>query len=519
NIAQVELLDSIRSIVVSMLFAILLLGFFQIIFRDSIRTSLLTMIVVLLFFSYGHVYQQVMGTWIMGFHIGRHRYLLLFWFIILLLSAFWLRKPREYLHEIGMTLNITSVVLILIPIIQIGAFEGRSLDLNASGSSFVESETPISILENDGVDHRSAPTDLPDIYYIILDMYTRQDVLENTLKYDNSYFISQLEGLGFFIASCSRSNYDSTVLSLGSSLNLDFFQNLIGDDYSPTTSSYSYGSIVKNSRIRKILESLHYSIISIESGFSPTQWSNAKFYLTYSKSIAKRAFGSLNPYEAMFLQTTPGILLYKNYYKLPSVIRIGLDSAYTQHRERILFELDELEALVEYPSPKFVFVHILAPHNPFVFGPNGEFLKRDTLFTLNQDLESDTWPEFIEGYTAQITYLNSRLLKILNHILLNTKSPPVIIIQGDHGIPKFKNLTGRLAILNAYYMPKQKTAGLYPSISPVNSFRYLLDTYFGTEYGFLEDLSYVAPVEDLPLDFDIVPTDDESCPFFGGLDY
>ncbi|MEJ2571741.1 MAG: hypothetical protein P8Y98_14510, partial [Anaerolineales bacterium] len=138
----------------------------------------------------------------------------------------------------------------------------------------MESETPISILENDGVDHRSAPTDLPDIYYIILDMYTRQDVLENTLKYDNSYFISQLEGLGFFIASCSRSNYDSTVLSLGSSLNLDFFQNLIGDDYSPTTSSYSYGSIVKNSRIRKILESLHYSIISIESGFSPTQWSN-----------------------------------------------------------------------------------------------------------------------------------------------------------------------------------------------------------------------------------------------------
>ena len=47
----------------------------------------------------------------------------------------------------------------------------------------------------------------PDIYYIILDGYVRDDVLKDLFAYDNSGLIEYLRGRGFFVAEQSRSNY------------------------------------------------------------------------------------------------------------------------------------------------------------------------------------------------------------------------------------------------------------------------------------------------------------------------
>ena len=39
---------------------------------------------------------------------------------------------------------------------------------------------------------------------------------------------------------------------------------------------------------------------------------------------------------------------------------------------------------------------------------------------------------------------------------------------------------------------------LYPTISPVNSFRVVLNQYFGTDLEYLPDLSYVEDLENGP---------------------
>jgi hypothetical protein len=44
-----------------------------------------------------------------------------------------------------------------------------------------------------------------------------------------------------------------------------------------------------------------------------------------------------------------------------------------------------------------------------------------------------------------------------------------------------------MAILNAYRLPGDGVEKIYPSITPVNSFRVVFDTYFGTSLGLLED--------------------------------
>jgi hypothetical protein len=90
-----------------------------------------------------------------------------------------------------------------------------------------------------------------------------------------------------------------------------------------------------------------------------------------------------------------------------------------------------------------------------------------------------------------LKYIASRLPQIVSDIISRSKNPPVIIIQGDHGFKAWDNPKDRLSILNAYYLPgTDSNKLLYQSITPVNTFRVVLDTYFGGKFGLLQDRNY-----------------------------
>ena len=133
----------------------------------------------------------------------------------------------------------------------------------------------------------------------------------------------------------------------------------------------------------------------------------------------------------------------------------------------------------------FVFAHFVVPHPPYSFGPNGEWIE------INNKASDE---EIGRAYISQIIYINNQILQVVDTIQSESETPPVIIIQGDHGPPP--DLTNspeiRMPILNAYYLPDANDK-LYPSISPVNSFRVVLDHYFGMNLPLLEDKSYFAP--------------------------
>ena len=122
--------------------------------------------------------------------------------------------------------------------------------------------------------------------------------------------------------------------------------------------------------------------------------------------------------------------------------------------------------------------------------------------------------EYISRYNAQITYINQRVLETIDDILETSENPPIIILQGDHGPGAYFDweslnntyLPERLGILNAYYFPDRNYENLYPSISPVNSFRVVLGQYFGEEIDFLDDKSFFSTFDN-PYGFEDV-TDD-----------
>jgi hypothetical protein len=229
-------------------------------------------------------------------------------------------------------------------------------------------------------------------------------------------------------------------------------------------------------------------------------------------SVQSRLFGGVHPFEVMMLRSSVGLFLYAlDRDQLPYGLQLTLyDQPYLEHRDRILFELAELEALSREAGPKFVFVHILAPHDPFVLGPQGEFVIRNYPFALNEDLENRTWPEYSQGYIGQITYLNQRLLEIVQAILNESAVPPVIILQGDHGIPRMKDPGERTAILNAYYFPGGG-ASLYPSISPVNTFRVVFNEVLRGTFPLLEDTANVPASPDDRYDFIHPPDPSAAC--------
>lgn len=53
-------------------------------------------------------------------------------------------------------------------------------------------------------------------------------------------------------------------------------------------------------------------------------------------------------------------------------------------------------------------------------------------------------------------------------------------------------------ILNAYFLPGDRTTSLYPTITPVNSFGIIFNKCFGTAYALVPDVSYNQPGQPVP---------------------
>ncbi|HLJ57426.1 MAG TPA: hypothetical protein VKT77_20480 [Chthonomonadaceae bacterium] len=329
--------------------------------------------------------------------------------------------------------------------------------------------------------------DLPDVYYVILDAYGRADSLKLFYNFDNGHFVRELERRGFYVAHHSRANYDETPLCLASSLNFDYLDDL-ARRVGPTGSLEACRAILDDNAVAASLSPLGYRYVYIGSGVSEAQVETADVELNNRPPIPEveaEIFGpdALNPSSPVH------------------------HARYDAHRANLMGVFDSLDTVAKYPYKKFVFAHVLAPHPPFVLGPNGEAAYPRGPLTFadgNWLLKQMSRPQYIEGYTGQLQYVNRRALQAIDNILARSRRPPIIIVQGDHGSrmnidwESLANTDVRepFSILNAYYVPAKVRGHLYDTISPVNSFRVVLDEEFGAHYKLLPDRSYYSTEEE-----------------------
>jgi hypothetical protein len=157
-------------------------------------------------------------------------------------------------------------------------------------------------------------------------------------------------------------------------------------------------------------------------------------------------------------------------------------------RDHTLYVFEKLPDIPRLKQPKFVFAHIICPHAPYVFDRDGNPTPDEVSRLPSNDVRSRQY------YVDQVIFINKQVEKLVDALITRSEIPPIIVIQGDHGPgwPGSADQPPFFGILNAYYLPSVGTVRLSPLITPVNSFRMILDRYFGTNLGRLVDNSYLV---------------------------
>ncbi len=483
NANEVNLNFMLRPILGSLAFSVILFGLLWLLLRKIHVSAIISLLALVLFFTYGHIYYALRTIPSIGMEISRHRYLLPLYMVIFVVVYWLIIKNVNKINRLCLPLNVICIILILVPVISTTSFLIQSAKTEQATINFQGYEQPIN------------PNNVslkPDIYYIILDSYTRQDALLSEFNFDNSDFLSKLKDLGFYVAECSRSNYFETQSSLTSSLNLNYMGD-IGQIARENVIEGRVWELIKESLVRDSLAKLGYKTVAFATTYPWTEITNADYYFSPHKGLD--FYGYLTPFERLLIKTTAGASILDLTTKLAfSKANDQINgSPFAFHIQTELSILNELPKVPSIAGPKFVFAHIIITHGPPVFLPDGTITNDPNI--LGTDSIPVT-PEYNRlGYINEIQFTNSQILKIVSTIIRDSKVPPVIIIQGDHGFQG----DNRSLILNAYYMKDEAKKNLYPTITPVNSFRIMFNYYFNTTYEILTDLVYTQESQGTPV--------------------
>lgn len=474
NMGQITLRQLAIPILVVLLVVSILFILSKLFSGSWYKAGLIVSWLVVLFFSYGYFYQAD-SRWAVSlgnFVIGINKITFLIWIASFFLLTFLILKSKFTFDKLNKIINFSALILILLSFYNIfyyQFFQKGKIDYLENTNSVVQMEA----------------SDRPDIYYIILDEYAGLDSMKEIFDYENEDLVSFLDEKGFYIAKNSTSNYMQTYLSLTSSLNMEYlndFSDTVGAESRDWSALYQK---MEKSNLWRQLKNQGYSFYNFRSGYGPTN-----FLGKYDLNFQAKRFG-LDEFSMTLLQTT--------------ALRPFLESTYeNDKRERVSYIFDKLPNIESDDFPVFVLAHVVSPHSPYVFKSDGT-PQNDDCDQLNED---NSWSDYRkECYLEEVKYLNSMIKESVEGIL-ETSSNSIIIVQSDHGT-KSNGFSGdpseafqeeRSQIFNAYYFPNNNYDGLYQEISPVNSFRVVLNNYFNAGYELLPDKIYFSS-QDQPFNF------------------
>lgn len=437
------------------------------VFRSPLRGAVAVSVFWWVVFSYGHV-AAVIGKFPVAGHNPANAKLLLPVTCLVLLGCFVALK-RARSEPV-----LASRVLAIIVIAMLGASLITAGRVGASRKPFA----PASVLP---VESMTAGTVVrkPDIFYIIFDRFGSNATLQRNYGFDAAPLLDHLRARGFFIADDSRANYLVTAQSLAASLNMAHLLPLsdavgrVSSDWLPVF------DLLGDYRLRQFLAGEGYCYVHLGPDWTPT---------------AHSRFADDNVRYAVIPEFTMMLVSTTAFY--PVLYRMGVGNHFLEKHRRVQHQLDVLETLPRrQPEPLFVFAHFLLPHGPFVFNRDGSYRAPEVA------QRHDEAANFIE----QVGYLETRLRALVDSLLAAypPDQPPVIVIQGDEGpypprtqphefdweTATNEEFSEKMRILNAIYAPGCEDR-LYASMTPVNTFRILLNCYFGTHLEPLPDRSY-----------------------------
>jgi hypothetical protein len=447
-------------------------------YRDLQKGAIFASVLLIIFLGAGAAYDVVENWEVAGARIGRRRYVVPLVYAAVAVFAFWLARIQRRFATLTVLANIVTVGALLPPAFRIAHTEARAI--NARRAS--------TVLEP--LEKTATPALRPDIYYVVFDRYGDERTVQE-YGVDNRPLYEYLERTGFFVARASRSNYINTMLSLASSLNMTYLDGIARAYGEESRDWRPVHDLIHSHRVGAFLRAHGYQYVHFGSWHpstreNPQATRNVNYHVAVPRSTMRLLDNVL--FDAVRHVVTTPLLDHRR-----------------QHWNRIRRQVDDAIGLASEPGPKFVFLHLLVPHQPYVFDRDGRFVSQ----------EEENRRSRRENYANQVRAANLMIRRLVEGVLQQSPSPPVIIVQGDEGpypdgtehedyewiraAPAI--LRQRSGILNAYLLPGADSGQVYPHISPVNSFRVVFNTYLGTRLPLLPDRTIAHGSNRVPLVF------------------
>ena len=157
NIEEVPTNDLFLPILAVTIITLALFFLIKLITKNYYKSGIITSCFVILFFSYGHISQALMP---LIDYAERTLVLGSLWALLFITVTLLVIKSRHSYYSVTRYLNIVTVILVIISLINIGIYEVRT------SSRTYDANDPEMNKEANGSD-LSIPANLPDIYYII----------------------------------------------------------------------------------------------------------------------------------------------------------------------------------------------------------------------------------------------------------------------------------------------------------------------------------------------------------------
>ena len=324
----------------------------------------------------------------------------------------------------------------------------------------------------------------PDIYHFIFDRYGSEEVLDRHFGITDPIG-AFLEQRGFYVARASHSNYLKTAHSLASAFHMDYLPPFADDPRIAAGNWQPLFRMLENHRVGRLLRDRGYRHLQFGS------WWRGTYHNPTADLNGPFGFSEFN---MLYLRRT---ILLPIFHLLPDTaltMRLDWDNGQCQ---RVARQIEAIKQIGEGARPAYVFAHVLVPHGPFAFAPDGRCLDRPASIARGET----------QGYIEQVTYADRIIHDLVTTLQAANRSPPVILIGADegpypsrdHSLPwqtaPAEELRIKTGILNAFYLPDGDYDLLRQDITPVNSYRMVFNSVFGTDFPELPDRIFAFPFE------------------------
>lgn len=387
----------------------------------------------------------------------------------------------------------------------------------------------------------AAGSEKPDIYYIVLDRYTNNEVLQQQFAYNNNTFTDYLRSENFTVNESAYGHYPYTAMSIASTLTADYTKQYVAPYTNDGVQSRAlYHNLIWQSSVVKALKQAGYNYYTIGNWYGTSQKAPLADW-EYKWEHLLTVFGNtrrLRGIEANEFVQSP----YYRFAQLGNVSWWPFKIQENDHVSDVREQLTTLNTIAkDKPGGRFIFAHILVPHDPFVFNSDG---------SLSPYTGTDDYGKPIkQKYVDQITFINGQIQNFIATVKEKSNGQSVIILNADEGAyPQFMSSTFnsptpndvikdgilddgnmndwnddwlkmKFGIQQAVYMPKMQPEDA-AHLSSVNVFRVVLNRYLSynlpylpkCQFGLIDGNKYEYDYTDITARFSDTP--DAKCKEF-----